>query len=257
MKDTLSLFKGTYRSKLAIIRNIATLLLTFFLLAMSYISFRWSYADILATQVSYHVYTADKDPKKRNVKDWRQAEQYLQTILAIRAEHPQYQEIAERFYQVVDTLETEAPMIVKELGWNKSEYKAIDHARQGLQLMPTWPYLWKQLVLSKVTLKQFDNELTSAIAKAVQLGAWEKRVQYEIAMIGLENWEHLSLESQIQILFSIENMLNIKPDKRYDVKVLLTHNKIVNACVLNQVLPEAGFIKIQQSCEAAFKIKKQ
>lgn len=237
------------------IKQIIAILAILGLLALAIICFRWSYADVLVNQIDYHLSAADKAPEKRTAKDWRQADRYLQQIISTRTQHPQYIETAERFYQVLDTLETEAPALIEELGWRNNEQQALHYAREGLQLIPTWPYLWKQLVLSKVTLKQFDQELTAAIQKSVELGAWEKPVQYEIAVMGLANWDNLNTSSQNNILNTIENMLQIRPDRRYDTKLLLSHVNIAKACMLSASVTEGQFKNFKQHCDSIFKTK--
>lgn len=249
MSNLLAQQTGSLKSMDGRIKQIAAIVAALSLLTLAINCFRWSYADILASQIEYHLSAADKAPQKRTVEDWRQADQYLQQILSLRTQHPQYIEIAERYYQVLDTLETEAPALIDELGWKNNEQQALLSARKGLQLIPTWPYLWKQLVLSKVTLKQFDQELSLAIIKAVELGPWEKPVQYEIAVIGLENWDRLNEQSQNSVLNAIENMLQIRPDRLYDIKLLLSHTNITKACILSTSFPDGSFKNFRKHCD--------
>lgn len=233
-------------------RNIVIIIAILSLLFLAIKCFRWSYADILSYQIEYHLNVADSAPEKRTVKHWRQADHYLQQILNLRPQHPQYLEAAERFYQVLDTLETEAPAIINELDWKNNEQQALKYARAGLQLIPSWPYLWKQLVLSKITLKQFDQELNAAFSKATKLGPWERVSQYEIATLGLENWQSLNIETQKHILMAIDHILISKSSQLYNVKVITSHVNMVNACALSKVLPQQDMPNISRHCHDLF-----
>jgi hypothetical protein len=171
------------------------------------IALRWSLADVYATQLSHHLHTLNNRSTNKNAEQWRLARQHLEKSLELRPVYARYFELGEKFYQKLDMLEADKNPLIKELAWHKNEEKALDYARRGLRLMPSWPYLWKQLVLSKLTLKQFDDELTGAFERAVYLGPWERSVQNDLVILGLNEWRNLSSEARLSVASAINQIL--------------------------------------------------
>lgn len=228
---------------------MSTMIIIIGLFYLAILCFRWSYASVLDTQIHYHLDAANAKANSRNVKHWLQARDYLEQILNLRPQHPLYQETAERFYQTLDTLETDAPVIVNELGWKQNEQQALQYARLSLQSMPSWPYLWKQLTLSKVTLGQIDRELSGAYAKARELGPWEKNLQFDLAAIALENWDNLDIDTRQYSLKAIERILTIVPD-RPEAKLVNNHVKMADTCILLKAEPADEYPMLNKACQS-------
>jgi len=229
-------------------RLIVMLAIIIGLLSLAVICFRWAYADVLNTQIAYHLDVSEANPNGRNVKHWRQARNYLDQVLSIRPQQALYLESAERFYQTLDTLETDAPEVIAELSWLHNEEQALKYARLGLQSMPSWPYLWKQLVLSKVTLRQIDQELTSAYAKAQQLGPWDKTIQFELAAIALENWDDLNTDIRQLSLKPIDHILSMLLNQKAVAKLFTSHPKMTDVCMLLSVSPSGEYPALDTAC---------
>jgi tetratricopeptide (TPR) repeat protein len=182
---------------------------------------RWALADVYATQVRHHLDTVNDDSSNKNAGQWRLARQHLDRTLELRPAYARYFEQAEIFYQILDTLESEGNPLIQELAWKNNASEALEYARRGLRLTPSWPYLWKQLALSKLALKQFDDQLTGAFERAVHLGPWERDVQYDVAVLGLDDWPSLKEEPRLQVVKAMKQSLamdQIRPDKFFDIK---------------------------------------
>jgi len=203
------------------------------LILLANIALRWSLADVYATQVSHHLDTVKKDSSNKNAKQWRQTRQHLERTLELRPAYARYFELAEAFYQRLDSLEFRRNPLIQELDWHNNELEALNYARRGLRLTPSWPNLWNRLVISKFLLKQFDNELTGGIERAVQLAPWERPIQYSVAILGLDYWPILQEEARLHVLQAIEQILamdQIRHSKIYDARKILSRTNFSQAC---------------------------
>ncbi|WP_374090227.1 hypothetical protein [Methylomicrobium lacus] len=208
------------------------------LLILANIALRWSLADVYATQVSHHLDAGKKNASNQNAKQWRQARQHLERTLELRPAYARYFELAEAFYQRLDSLEFRRNPLIQELAWHDNALEALNYARRGLRLTPSWPYLWNKLVISKVLLKQFDNELTGGMERAVYLAPWEQSIQYGVAILGLNLWPSLQDTARLQVLQAIEQTLamdQINHRKVYDAKKVLSHANFSQACEKNSM----------------------
>lgn len=228
----------TQSNNTALKRVILYLPLFAALLYLAMLCLRWSVSDIQATQVEYHLKTLKQASANKTVKAWRQAKQQLDSSLASRPENPQHLELAEYFYQVLDGLETEAPELMQELGWQNNEAQALNYARSALQIKPSWPYAWKQLVLSKSTLKQYDSEMSGGYAKAMELGKWEATVVVDLVDLGLRDWENLNAQTKHVVQQAIEQLISINQTKNKDSKPLLDSLNAAKACPEQQTQTE-------------------
>jgi len=203
------------------------------LLILANIALRWSLADVYATQASHHLDTVKKDSSNKNAKQWRQARQQLERTLELRPAYARYFELGEAFYQKLDSLEFRKDPLIQELAWHDNALEALSYARRGLSQTPSWPYLWNRLVISKILLKQFDNELTGGMERAVHLGPWVQPIQYGAAILGLGYWPNLQDAAQLHVLQAIEQtsaMDQINHSKVYDAKKVLSSANFSQAC---------------------------
>jgi len=203
------------------------------LLLLANIALRWSLADVYSTQVSHHLDTVKKDSSNKNAKQWRLARQHLERTLELRPAYARYFELGEAFHQKLDSLEFRKEPLIQELAWHDNALEALNYARRGLGLTPSWPYLWNRLVISKFLLKQFDNELTGGMERAVHLGPWEGPIQFGVAMLGLNDWPNLQDSARLHVLQAMEQTLameQIKHSNFYDFKKIVAHVNFVQAC---------------------------
>jgi len=203
------------------------------LLILANIALRWSLADVYSTQVSHQLDTVKKDSSNKNAKQWRQARQQLERTLELRPAYARYFELGEAFYQKLDSLEFRKDPLIQELAWHDNALEALNYARRGLGLTPSWSYLWNRLVISKLLLKQFDNELTGGMDRAVHLGPWIQSVQYGVAKLGLAYWPNLQNKAHPLVLQAMEQawaMEQLNHSDVYDIKKLLYHPNCAEAC---------------------------
>jgi len=203
------------------------------LIVLAGIALRWSLADVFATQVDHHLDTMKKNASGKNANQWRQARQQLERTLELRPAYARYFELGEAFHQKLNSLEFRKDPLIQELAWHDNTLEALNYARRGLRLTPSWPHLWNRLVISKLLLKQFDNELSGGMERTVQLGPWVRSIQYGVAIMGLGAWPILQDAAQLQVLQAIEQTLamdQISHSKVYDAKKVLSHANFSPAC---------------------------
>lgn len=197
-------------------------------------AFRWSLADVYATQVGHHLDTLNSDLSNKNAEQWRMAKQHLARALELRPADARYFDLAESFYQNVDALETSKnAFILQELKWRGSERKALKYARRALRLAPSNSYLWGRMMVSKLGLLQFDDELTGTIERSVKLGPWVRSTQYRTAIAGLYYWPFLQDAARPHILEAIEHVLimnDMAPNGLYDISRITSHENFIHIC---------------------------
>ena len=221
-----------------------------FFIYLGMLCFRWALADILHVQVDYLLETVNAKSTNKTVNDWRQAEGQLAEVLQLRGDNTRYLETAESFYQTLDSLESEAPALLAELGWKGSEAKALDFARAGLVLKPTWPYLWKQLILSKLGLKQFDNELSGAFDAVIRLGLYQNYIAFEISALGIADWEHLDPHSRQSVMQALDFFMLLNKDLNLDETYFLNYINAVTVCSIKDKSVLIGFDVLGRYCRA-------
>ncbi|MGJ0486521.1 MAG: hypothetical protein ACR65R_18580 [Methylomicrobium sp.] len=203
------------------------------LIIMAGIAMRWSLADVYAIQLSHHLDTVNQDLSNKNDAQWRLASQHLGRTLELRSANARYLELAGAFNQKLELLRFDKEPLAQELGWQPNEFRALDYVRRSLRLTPSWPYLWNQLAVTKLVLKQFDDELTGAMERSLDLGPWERSVQYKLALFGLNNWPNLQDKAHslvFQAMAKTSAMERIKSSDLYIIKNILEHPHLSQAC---------------------------
>lgn len=212
----------------------------------AYLSFRWAIADILAEQVWYRLDKSQNTANLLDAEQWQQARRWLEDSLRL---HPNYSgslELAELFYYTVANQPDE---LHDALGWNDSYEQALDYTRRALMIKPTWPFLWNELALIKVSLNQFDPELTGAIERAVNLGPWEKSVQYDIALTGLDYWDDLEPAAHQWITMAMDKTLIMQKNPQPLADYILSHPNIGKLCNRTNEMPEDNLKMLPHYCK--------
>ena len=68
---------------------------------------------------------------------------------------------------------------------------ALVYFRRAAALRPGSPYTWANILLAKYRLGQIDDEFSSAMRNALELGPWEPAVQLIVADAALGAWDKL------------------------------------------------------------------
>ncbi|MFZ2171867.1 MAG: hypothetical protein WAW61_19780 [Methylococcaceae bacterium] len=211
----------------------------------AYISIRWAIADILETQIRYQLSKAQTAGHRLDAREWRLTQDMLQKTLELHPDYSAYLELAVFFYQVAAG---RPQALLDELGWHDSRQQALKYARSALLKRPTWPDLWDDLFQSKIRLKQFDNELTGAMERAVTLGAWEEQVQYDIAFDGLDEWDNLPAAAQQTVLKAMEQTLSMQKDPKSLYKEMQEYASIGKLCQQVSPAPDNVLSLLTQYC---------
>lgn len=226
---------------------------------MAIICFRWSAADITNYQIDYFLDTAflkSLSGTDADVDVWQKKRRQLEDTLRSRPDSSVYYANAERFYQKLDTLESLTPALIKKLGWKDNEQKALDYARTALQIRPSSAFLWKQVTLSDLALKQYGNELNGAFERAVSLDGWNKELLFKIIRLGLENWENIDDSAKQSVMLAMEHFLIIDDqlimlhdgNSTINAKLILTTLNAAKACTTNNQL-KAKLPKFDAFCK--------
>ncbi len=220
-------------------------LLSMAAMALAFVCFQWSSADITIYKIDNFL---DKEYFKpvsdNNADEWREKRLRLENTLASRSDSAYYYANAERFYQLLDTLESKSPALIQKLGWQANEQKALDYARLALQIRPSSAFLWKEVVLSDVALKQYGKELNGAFERAVSLDAWNKQLLFNMIKLGLDNWDHIDMPAQFSVMLAMDHLIAI--DEQYRLlhngnsaiksALILTALTAVKACPIDNQL---------------------
>lgn len=72
----------------------------------------------------------------------------------------------------------------------ETRQEMLSHYRKALALRPAWPYGWIAFAQAKSQLGEIDEEFNQALIQSARLGAWERPVQKELAILGFhyEGW---------------------------------------------------------------------
>ena len=140
-------------------------------------------ADVLTTQVAYQLH----QPSLSDA-EWQLTGQILRQVLLLAPDQARSLELAGQFYQAQGYRQSSPQDFASR---QDSRQKALHYFRQALRHNPAWPYLWDRLALTKMSLQQYDRELSGALERIARLGPWEKTLQYDVAIIGLSASDYL------------------------------------------------------------------
>ncbi|MDD5461451.1 MAG: hypothetical protein PHG00_07440 [Methylococcales bacterium] len=178
-------------------------------LLAAYTSIRWAIANILETQIRHQLGKAHTTGLSS--RQWRLTHDMLQNTLQLHPDYSGTLELAVFFHKMAAS---RPQALLDELGWHDNQQQALEYARSALLKRPSWPYLWDDFIQGKIKLKQFDEELTDAMERAVTLGPWEESVQEDVAFYGLDNLENLPPAAQQIVLNAMEQTLSMQKDKK-------------------------------------------
>lgn len=238
--------KANHFSSLPAARHILLISVILLLLWSAYLCFRWALADVLAEQVWHQLDKSQTAGHELDAAQWRQARSWLEDALEL---HPNYSgnlELAELFFF---TAANQPAELHDELSWHDNYEQALNYTRQALMIKPTWPFLWNELVLIKVSLQQFDSELTGAIERAVNLGPWEKSVQYDIAFTGLDYWDNLEIAAHQWITMAMDKTLIMQKNPKLLLDDVFAHPNIGKLCISANEMSENNLKMLARYCK--------
>ena len=223
-------------SHLNIKRKLAYIPIILLFLAAGY-CFRMALADVLATQVEHQL-------RQPNLSDaeWKVAGQILRQVLLLAPSQAASFELAGQFFQAQGY---RPPLPQDTASRQESRLKALQYFRLALRHNPAWPYLWDRLALTKMTLQQYDHELSGALERIARLGPWEKTLQYDVAIIGLSASDYLDQSGREALNFAMEQSLKMQ-DKDTQ-QSLMAQFKLKKLCAGIQY-PGANLLTLNQRC---------
>lgn len=241
--------------KLVTLHHIVYVALIFSLLSLSVVCFRWSIADINASQVIFHLDVVDNSSSNKDLHAWQIAQKQLNYMLMLRPNDAQYLDFAEYFYDILCSLEQSRPDLITALALQKNDQEALRYARSALKLRPTWPNFWKEYAKYKIKLHQFDAELFLAYQQAVKLGRWEKFIQYKLAKLGVGHWDDMGIETRQWVLQAAEQTLVIEDIDFQEPRKLAHLTNITKVCPMLESVQGLSFPKLIEMCATIEKVK--
>ena len=238
--------KQSNNPSLNVIRVIVFLPVLLMLIYAAYLCFRWAWADVLLTQVRFQMEKVTIEQQPLDAEQWALSRHWLEKSLSLHQDFSDNLEMAAFFYNVAAS---QPEALVDELGWHDSAEKSLYYSRRALRLRPSWPYLWVELILSKLALEQFDDELTGALERALTLGPWEGPVLEDIAFSGLEYWDELNTDARKSIYAALDKTFIIQNNKGEVVKELKDHENFAQFCTDFQKEPVFNLKLVSQNCQ--------
>ncbi|WP_157385824.1 hypothetical protein [Methylosarcina fibrata] len=242
----LEMIKASHKFSWPAVRRYLLVTLALLLIGLAYLSFRWALADVLAQQVWHQLDKSQMPGHELDAAQWQQTRDWLEDSVRL---HPNYSanlELAEIFYLSAGN---QPAGLQDELGWHDSNELALSYTRRALMIKPTWPYLWNDLFLIKVALRQFDRELTNGIERAVTLGPWEKSVQYDIALTGLDYWDNLEPAAHQWVAIAMDKALVMQKNPQPLADDILVHPNIGKLCMSVNEMPENNLKMLARYCK--------
>ena len=217
-------------------RKLAYIPIFLLLLAAGY-CFRMALADVLTTQVAYQLH----QPSLTDA-EWQLTGQILRQVLLFAPDQARSLELAGRFYQAQGYRQSSPQDFASR---QDSRQKALHYFRQALRHNPAWPYLWDRLALTKMSLQQYDRELSGALERIARLGPWEKTLQYDVAIIGLSASDYLDQSGREALYFALEQSLKMQ-DKDTQQSIMAQF-KLKKLCA-GIHYPSATLLTLSQRC---------
>lgn len=240
------MIKKPYKFSSLTVRHFLLIPVLLLLLYSAYLSFRWALADVLAEQVWHQLDKSQIAGHELKAQQWQLARNWLEDSLELHRNYSGNLELAEFFFYSAGNQPNE---LQEELGWKDTHEQALNYTRSTLKIKPTWPFLWNDLVLIKVKLHQFDSELTGAIERAVNLGRWEKSVQYDVALTGLDHWDSLENGAQRWVTVAMNKILVMQKNPKQLAKYFFAHPNIGKLCIRANEITENDLARLNQYCK--------
>ena len=103
---------------------------------------------------------------------------------------------------------------------------------------PTSPFVWANLALAKLALKELDGELLQALRRADELGPWEPDVQKTVIFASLTAWNLLDPEQQASVVRTMERAA--RRDAQNVAKIAKSFNRLDLICAINNTQLQGG-----------------
>ncbi len=105
---------------------------------------------------------------------------------------------------------------------------SVQALRESVQARQTWPDAWAALAFGKMTVLEFDHELTQAMQKAQHFGPWRIGINRRIAEIGLLAHSELNAEQRAITVQSMQRTAQYSTKERQKLFALATQANNIN-----------------------------
>ena len=110
----------------------------------------------------------------------------------------------------------------------QQRHAAVRALRESTQARHTWPDAWAALAFGKMTVLEFDHELTQAMQKAQHFGPWRIGINRRIAEIGLLAHSELNAEQRAITAQSMQRTAQYSAKERQKLFALATQTNNLN-----------------------------
>jgi hypothetical protein len=83
---------------------------------------------------------------------------------------------------------------------------------------------WAILAVVKNGAGQIDKEMILALDRAMILGPWERQVQHQVVLVGIQTWQHLPTNTQNLVIDTVDRALKDSTLSRIVIETAINNN---------------------------------
>ncbi len=166
-------------------------------------------------------YAAELDGRgwMEDVNNWHSIVKHLETALSWRPLDTDLLLRLARLYRWRAFDQRLSPKLARE-----SHNIAIRYVRDACRRRPSWGLSWATLAVVKTAAGQIDQEMIMALNRAVILGPWERQVQHQIVVAGMQTWHRLPAATQRSVFDTIDRALRDARLSKFVLETAILNN---------------------------------
>jgi hypothetical protein len=171
----------------------------------------WTWAEVASLEPNYAM-----AKWKMGEKEWRK-EEWESSLKKARMAHrlnPINADFVSDLAALYEWRALQYPVWDKTSRENRSQ--SIGFYEQAITMRPSWGLNWASLAQGRLYNQQLDQETTTALDKAIILGAWEPIVQEKVMLVGMSAWKYLNSDVRQNIQLTINRALE-RPERENKV----------------------------------------
>jgi hypothetical protein len=106
----------------------------------------------------------------------------------------------------------------------ESHHRAIRYVKAACRRRPSSGLAWATLAVVKTAAGHIDQEMVLALNRAMILGPWERQVQHQVVLAGIQTWYRLPTDTQQLVIETVERALNDPTLSRIVIETAIGNN---------------------------------
>ncbi len=106
----------------------------------------------------------------------------------------------------------------------ESHHLAIRYVKAACRRRPSSGLAWATLAVVKAAAGHIDQEMILALNRAMALGPWERQVQHQVVLAGIQTWNRLPTNTQHRMLEIVDRALKDSTLSRIVIETAIRHN---------------------------------